>query len=254
MMTSKCSIKHLMIALILITALMNVACSRSKIRDSMTVGQKMEIANQLFEDSKYRRASEIYLDIVFERGTRHTPQAQFMLAESYFNMGRYSEAIFEYQELIRMFPENRNISTAYFRVGQAYMNISLIPHYSQEETIAALDAFEEFTDRFPDDERREIAEEHMEEANYRLLQKKFYNGEIYYRLYDYSAALMYFEEVIAAIEQDEIEKMSKYYSARIYLERKDRQNARRMMNSMKDDYPDSSRTNRIERLFTRTFN
>lgn len=220
----------------------------------MPIGQRMEIANRLFEEGKYRRASEIYLDVVFERRTRHTPEAQFMLAESYFKMGRYSEAIFEYRELIRMFPQSKNASTAYFRIGKAYMNTSLSPHYSQEETIEAIDALEEFIDRFPHDERYQEAAALLEEAEYKLLRKRFYNGEIYYRLYDYSAALMYFREVIEESGKEEIDKMSRYYSARIYLERKDRQNAQKMLESMQELYPDSSRTYRIQRLYTRIFN
>jgi len=193
------------------------------------------------------------LDIVFERSSRYTPNAQFRLAESYFNMARYNEAIYEYQELIRLFPEHSNINIAFFRIGEANMNLSLEPHYCQKETVEAIDAFNTFIDRFPLDPKVDQAFNYIEEAEYKLLEKRYHNGYIYYRLYDYSGALMYFDEIMEEGLRDEIDKKSRYHAARIYIERKDRQNTEKMLRDLQEYYPQAAETSRITRLFNRTF-
>lgn len=243
-----------LIIILLSGVITSLGCSRSRMLKKMTTDEKMDFANSYFERGKYGRAAEIYLDIVFERSSKHTPAAQFLLGESYFKHGRYTEAIFEYRELIRLFPEHSKVNIVYFRIGEAYMNLSLNPHYSQEETVAAIDAFDVFLDKFPFDERRDKAIEYLDEAKYKLLRKKYYNGEIYYKLFDYSSAIFYFDEIIQLDMRDDIDKMSRYYSALIYVERKDRDNAKGMMETLSRYYPDSRQASRISQLFSRTFN
>ncbi len=239
----------LLIALIIFIT----ACSGAKARRTMSVQEKMERANTNYDAGRYNRAADYYLEVVFERSSRHTPQAQFRLAESYFNMSRYDEAVFEYRELIRLFPEHNKIHLAYYRIGESYFNLSLNPHYCQKETTAAIDAFESYLDRYPFADKRSQAIEYVQKAQFKLLEKKYNNGYIYYRLYDYSAAIMYFNEIIELGNRNEIDKKSRYYSALIYIERKNQNNALRMLHSLNDHYPQTTETNRIQRLISRTF-
>jgi len=222
-------------------------------KKTISVDQKMELANSYYDQSKFNRAAELYLDVVFERSSKYTPTAQFRLAESYFNQKRFSEAIFEYQEFIRLFPEHSNANIAYFRIGECYMNTSLNAHYSQYETVAAIDAFEVFLDRFPFDENREDALNYIQESQYKLLEKKYYNGYIYYKLYDYSAALMYFDEIITLGNRNDLDRKSRYYAALIFTERNNKQQAEAMMQSLQNYYPEESETEKIERIFSRSF-
>jgi outer membrane protein assembly factor BamD len=242
-----------LVILILIVLVALTACSRQKIRPGLSTEQKMNLANEYYERNNYRKAIDYYSNVVFERRSVHTPLAQFRLAESYFQIERYEDAIFEYRELIRLFPDFRMNNIAYFRIGEALFNQSRNPHYSQQETKAAIEAFSIFIDRFPLDEKYQEAVRYIAEAEYKLLEKKYYNGYIYYKLYDYSSALMYFAEVLAENNRDEIDRMSRYYSALIYLERKDRDNAYPIVDSLKEYYPGSRETNRVVRLFERTF-
>ena len=238
---------------ILLVVLLFSGCSKNRALRTISVESKMERANAYYDKGKYNRAAELYLDVVFERSSKYTPIAQFRLAESYFNQKRYSEATFEYQEFIRLFPEHSNVNIAYFRVGESYLNISADAHYSQKETVAALDAFDVFLDRFPFDENKDKALKYIQEAQYKLLKKNYYNGYIYYRLYDYSAALMYFDDILSLSNRDELDKKARYYSALIYSERKDKVNAEKMLKSLKEYYPDEMETAKIEKIVSRKF-
>jgi len=243
--------KKLIIPLIIILALFG--CSRNRVRRTMPVERRMELANHYYDAGKYRRAIEHYTEVVFDRSSIHTPLAQFRLAESYFNMGRYAESVFEYRELIRLFPDFREINTAYFRIGEAYLNQSSNPHYSQTETVAAINAFEVFLDRFPFDQKRNQALEYIQEAQYKLLEKKYYNGYIYYKLFDYSSALLYLDEIIALGNHNELDRKSRYYAALIHIEREDQEKAGPMVESMREYYPNTRETNRVVRLYNRRF-
>jgi outer membrane protein assembly factor BamD len=244
------------IAMVLLTIALSLSffgCSRHRARRTMTIEQKMNTGNQLFERGKYNHAAEYYLDVVFERSSIHTPQAQFMLAESYYNLSRYADAIYEYRELIRLFPDFRNISKAYFRIGESYYAQSLGPHYSQQETKQAIDAFEVFLDRFPFHEQKDEAISYIQEAQHKLLEKKFYNGYIYFKMFDYSSAMMYFDEILELGLVSDLDRDSLYYAALIYIERQDRDNTERVLQRMLNHYPESGETNRIDRLFSRNF-
>ncbi len=242
-----------LITLIMITAIVLTACSRHKVRTGLPTEKKMELANQYYENNDYRKAIDYYTEVVFERRSVHTPLAQFRLGESFFHLGNYADAIFEYRELLRLFQEFRKNNIAYFRIGQAYFKQSRDPHYCQQETRDAINTFEVFVDRFPFDEKRSEALEYIEKAEYKLLEKKFHNGYIYYKLFDYSAALLYFNEIIAEGMRDVLDKRSRYYSALIHIDRQDRDKVQPLVDSLQEYYPGTRETNRIERLFTRTF-
>ena len=228
------------------------ACSNnnSKIQ---TIDGKIKVADKLYAKGKYNKAADYYQDIVFEKRSIHTAKAQYYLAESYFNLKRYTDAIVEYKELIRLFPDSKDSSNAYFRIGEANLEQSLSPQYTQEETLAAVDAFEEFLERFPFDEKKDLAIDYLNEANFKLLEKKFENGLIYYHLFDYSSALLYFSEIIELGNRNQLDLRSRYYAALIYLKRKDKDNVQLMLTTLQNHYPNSSETKKILARFNKKF-
>ncbi|MBT5420549.1 MAG: tetratricopeptide repeat protein, partial [Candidatus Cloacimonetes bacterium] len=102
---------------LIIVLLAIFGCSSNKISKTMPVEKKMEIANDLFEKEKYNKAIQYYTEVVFERNSAYTPSAQMKLADCYFNQNKFTEARFEYEELIRLFSDYKEIGRAYFQLG-----------------------------------------------------------------------------------------------------------------------------------------
>jgi len=225
-----------------------LSCSANKISKEIPVEKKMQQGNEYFQKGKYNRAIPYFIDVVYERNAAFTVEAQEKLADCYFNLHKYSDARFEYQELIRLFPDYKDIGKAYFRIGVCHFKESLSPPYTQEATQNAIDAFRTFIEKFPFDERKQKAIEYIQKCQYKLLEKKFENGVTYFKLYDYSAALMYFDEIIALGNRNELDLKSFYYSAKIYYKRKDWQNMRKYGEKLFERYPDSKEAKKIKSL------
>lgn len=211
----------------------------------MPVEKKMEIANDLFEKEKYHKAIPYFSEVVFERNSIYTPTAQMKLADCYFYQNKFTEARFEYGELIRLFADYKNIGRAYFQLGICYYNESLSPHYTQDETYRAIAAFETFIEKFPFDSLKKDAIDYIQKCRYKLLMKKYYNGYAYYKLFDYSAALMYFDEIIELGNNNEPDRMSLYYAFKIYLEREDIENAKLTGQKLISRYPQTEEAEKI---------
>ncbi|MCK4696630.1 MAG: outer membrane protein assembly factor BamD, partial [Candidatus Cloacimonetes bacterium] len=238
--------KILFVSLILIVL---IGCSKNQLTREMPVEDKMNIAEELFDQGKYHKAIPYYTNIVLDRNSIYTAKAQMKLGDCYFYQDNFLEARFEYEELIRLFKNYEDISKAYFNIGVCYFEESLSPHYTQEETEKAIISFETFIEKFPFDERIDEALDYLEKCEYKLLEKKYNNGYAYFKMYDYSSALLYFDEITALNIIDKIDKMSLFYSGRIYIARKDKANALLIVDKMNTRYPDYKETKKINNLF-----
>ncbi|MDO9578671.1 MAG: outer membrane protein assembly factor BamD [Candidatus Cloacimonadales bacterium] len=241
------------ILIVVLIAIVLGACSSNKINKQMPVAKKMEIAEEFFAKKKYHKAIPYYTDVAFERNSTYTSEAQLKLADCYFFQNKFTEARFEYEELIRLFRDAKNINRAYFQVGICYWEDSLSPHYTQEDTRSAIHAFETFLEKFPFDERKQEAIDYLQKCHKKLIKKKYYNGYAYFKMHDYPAAFMYFNEIIELENLNDVDKMSLYYEARMYIVRMDKNNSENITEKLNVRYPDSKETIKINKLIKKKF-
>ncbi|MFA7542927.1 MAG: outer membrane protein assembly factor BamD [Candidatus Cloacimonadaceae bacterium] len=239
--------KYYLSLLSLILLLLAGACSRNV--KEPTAEQKLASADAFFAKKKYAKAAQLYDDISFERKSAATAYATVRLADSYFAMNKFVDARLKYQQFIDGFPDHQRIPDAYFRIGECFLDESLNPQYDQYDTVASIDAFRNFIDRYPLDSRYPQALDYINKAQYKLIQKKYQNGYIYYKMKDYSAALMYFEEVTDLGNIDDLDKMSLYYSALLHLHQKNLERAETAYQRLANRYPDSKEAAKLKRKF-----
>lgn len=239
--------KYYLPLLCLLLLLMASACSRNLGEPSAE--QKLASADAFFANKKYAKAAQLYDDISFERKSAATAYATVRLADSYFAMNKFLDARLKYQQFIDGFPDHQRVPDAYFRIGECFFEESHSAHYDQYETVASIDAFRNFIDRYPLDSRYPQALDYINKAQYKLIQKKYQNGYIYYKMKDYSAALMYFEEVTDLGNLDDLDKMSLYYSALLHLHQKNNEKANAAYQRLQDRYPGSKEAAKLTRKF-----
>lgn len=234
------------VALIVVSVVL-FSCFNNQLVNELSVEKKMEIGNEFFQKEKYHKAIPYYQDIAFERNSNYTSEAQLKLADCYFYQGKYSEARFEYEEMIRLFNEYENIDQAYFKIGVCHFNESLPSQYSQIETKKAINAFEDFIEKFPFDKKKKDALDYIQKCHLKLLEKKYYNGYTYFKMYDYSAALMYFNEIIELGNVNEPDKLSLYYSTKIYISRNNIEKAKETAKELMEKYPGSKQAEKLKK-------
>jgi TolA-binding protein len=66
---------------------------------------------------------------------------------------------------------------------------------------------------------------------------------------DYSAALMYFDEVIALGNTDNLDKMSLYYSSLLHLHQDNQEAARASFDRLNSRYPGSQEARKLAKKF-----
>lgn len=241
--------KQLLIMIVLLIVV--TACSRNKLRDVMSPEENMAKGNEFFEKKKYNKAIPFYERVVLDLKSQYTAQAQLRLADSYMNRKDYFNARLEYEEFLKFFPENREAARAQFNIGVCYFNTSLAPQYTQEETIEAIEAFETYLQKYPTHGLRLEAVQYIEKCNYKLLAKTYENGYIYYKIYDYSSALMYFDRIIELNISDELDRKSLYYSGLISYKRKEKEKTGNYLEILTNKYPDSKETAKMKKYYSR---
>lgn len=223
------------------------ACSKNKAE--LSTERKLAIADEHYSKGKYAKAAVLYDEISFERKSAATAYANLRLADSYFAMNKFTDARLKYQQFIDGFPDHTNAADAYYRVALCFFEESLKSPYDQTETVSAIEAFGVFLERFPKDNRFDRSLEYIRRAQYKLIEKKYQNGYIYYKMKDYSAALMYFDEVIALGNIDALDRKSLYYSALLHLRQKNQETANTAYMRLKSRYPGSKETQKLAKEF-----
>ncbi len=242
------SSRVLIIVSFIAATILFTGCSSVKLAE-MPVEERFNIANDYYENEKYRKAIEYYETIVFDRNSVYTSEAQFKLALCYFNRKNYIDARFNFEQLIKQFPENSKVADAHFYIGECYFYESPKSHYTQEETLQAIEAFEVFLDKFPADLKRVEALNFIKLCQKKLAEKKYFNGYLYYRIKDYSSSLMYLNEVIEADYKNEFDLKARYYCSKIWLNRKQPEKAQPYYKTMQLKYPDSRETRKLAKYF-----
>lgn len=228
------------------------ACSSNNAKKP-SIAQRVEKADKYFAEERYNRAKEIYQEIVFERNSSYTAHAQWQLAMCFFNQEKYSDAVYEFNEFLRLFPDHQNVGDAYYYLGYCNYKESEPSQYTQDETIKAIEYFGVFLEKYSSNPHRADAIKYTNECNAKMLQKNYENGYIYYMMSDYSSALMYFDEIIELGNADEIDKLSLYYSAKIFLFRKDQANTEKYLAKMEERHARSEELSELKRHYKKVF-
>jgi len=235
------------IILLCLSMLVFIGCSSNK--PIPGAQDKMTLADQFYSQGKYAKAARIYEEISFERRSAQTALAILRMADSYFRLNKFTDARLAYLQLINLFPDHSEVSFAYFRIGVCLFEESLPPQYDQTETAQSIDAFRTFIDRFPNDARFKEAIEYVRKAQYKLIEKKFYNGYLYYKMKDYSAALMYFDEITELGNLDRLDRAALNYTVIIHHRQGNLPEAKRYYERLRSRYPGAKEVRKLAKLF-----
>ena len=165
---------------------------------SEDVSIKSDLANTLYEQGKFRKASQLYAQL--KETYRGKPQAErivFFYANTLLNTKNYILAAYEFETFVKAYPNSQKADEAYFLMAYAHYKTS--PNFSldQKDTFEALDKIQEFIDRYPSSERMAEANEMAQELRIKTEKKGFETAKQYNTIRDYKASITALDNFIA---------------------------------------------------------
>ena len=171
------------------------------------------------------------------------------MADCYFQKEQFDLASLEYKQILADYPRFARLNEVYFNLAVCYGHMALGPQYDQEIRYKQIEILKKFLSLYPYDDKVAKAKELLQEANHQLSLKKYYNGVIYYKLSDYSSAMLYFKDVVDELDGKRVEALRKslYYMCLIYLEWKEEQLAKSYADDIDYYFPGSFEAEEMKR-------
>ncbi|CAN5282136.1 outer membrane protein assembly factor BamD [soil metagenome] len=175
-----------------------VSCrSQDLIRPGDTLEIAFEKAKSQFDQENWTTAANAFETVVsIGRGTDLGQDAQFLLAESYFNNRQYLIAASEYQRYANFYPRSERRETVDFKQALSYYNLSPRYNLDQTNTRQAIERFRLFNARYSDSDLVAESSDYLVELRTKLARKKYEAAQFYMRTNRFKAATVYHDLVI----------------------------------------------------------
>ncbi|MEX2640743.1 MAG: outer membrane protein assembly factor BamD [Balneolales bacterium] len=184
--------------MIVLAGLIAAGCaSKSTIRPGDTLEEAFQKSMMLYEDERYSDATQAFETVLsIGRGTQTARDAQYYLAESYYNSRQYLIAATEYNRYATNYPRSERRNEAEYKEALSYYEMSPRYNLDQTETYRAIELFQLFVQRNPNSEYVEQARNNIDELRNKLAKKKYRAAELYLRIKNYEASAIYFGMII----------------------------------------------------------
>lgn len=159
--------------------------------------ERYEKAEAGFKAEKYGKIKEGLEEILtLCAGTGYMEQAQFLLAESYFNLEEWIEARGEYASFVLNFPGSPFIETAEFRKAISSFNMEYHTARDETNTNVAMKDFERYLSNYPNSPLTDSVNYYRGLLTERLAEREYQTARLYYRMDEPQAAVIYLKEFL----------------------------------------------------------
>lgn len=179
-------IKQALAALIPLMLLSGCAREFNSVYKSSDIKYKYEYAKESYALGKYQRAATLLQDLIIpEKGSQDAQECLYMLGMAEYKNMDYETAAETFKKYVKSYPRGYYTEIAKYYVGQSLFMSTPEPRLDQSQTIAAINAFQEYLDMFPDAKHKEDAQNKLFELQDKLVLKELYSAELYYNLGTY---------------------------------------------------------------------
>jgi outer membrane protein assembly factor BamD len=166
-----------------------------------------------FEDEYYLNAIESFQKIIDRYPySKHVPEAELKMADSYYHEGKYDEAFDAYTEFQRLHPKNPNIPYVFYQKGMChFVQVSTLDR-DQWHTLQAKEEFERLIANFPDSEYADQTHWRIRECYMKLAESELYVGHFYFKMKKYKSAMNRYRYIL-----ENYPDLGQYHEALEYL-------------------------------------
>ncbi len=175
------------------------SCSNSfeKLRTSGDVGTMTKSALNFYKEEEYIKAQTLFeLIMPSLKGQPVLEEISFKYAYTHFNLRNYTSANFYFKNFATTFGASSLREEAEYMA--AYSLYKQSPNYKleQESTLKAIDGFQSFVNSFPESKRVKNCNKLIDELRKKLERKGFEEGNLYFNISQYQAAIQVFENLL----------------------------------------------------------
>lgn len=183
--------------ILLISLSIITACSSSLDTRNMTAENLFQKGKEYFADNENLDAQKMFDLIKLQYpASQYADDAQFYLAEIDFKREKYILAAFSYNSLRRIYPSSEYNKQSLYMRAQCYYKLSPPYERDQDYTLKAIESLIEFQGTYPNDSLSIEADTQIKEMREKLAHREFSIAELYKKLDDPKASLVYYDFVI----------------------------------------------------------
>lgn len=174
--------------IIIVSAMLLTGCANefNQVYKTSDYSYKYEYAKECFMKGKYARAVTLLQDLVtLQKGTDNAQESLYMLAMAQYLGKDYESAAATFKKYYSSYPKGVYAEMAQYYIGQSLYMSTPEPRLDQSQTVAAISAFQDYLDLFPDAKYKETAQNRLFALQDKLVQKEFYSAQLYYDLGQY---------------------------------------------------------------------
>ena len=198
---------------LLVVVTVFAACKSSKnvLRDG-TPEEKFEYAKGIFAKGEYAKTAKIMEPIYTRfRQTTNAEDADWMVSYSYYMMESYDMASFLLNNFAREYPASPNAEDAVYYSAISSYKISPAYNLDSEHTQKAISVLQRYIDTYPAGKYITEADKMIRELNEKLQKKAYEIAYNYYRLEDYQACIISFNNILDDTPSTSYREQIMYY-------------------------------------------
>jgi len=168
------------------------ACSQyEKLRKSTDITLKYRKAFDYYHVGDFVRAGQLFDDISYSyRGTNKQDTVEFYQAMSYFNQKDFLTASHYFSQHYKNSRQSPFAEECEYLTGYCYYMQSPRASLDQDNTNAAIEAFQVFLLRHSESQFAPDAEKYLAEMKDKLVDKSYLTAKLYYNLGQYKASII----------------------------------------------------------------
>lgn len=178
--------KNILVALVAALLLTSCAQEYNQVYKSTNYTYKYEFAKECFAKRKYSFAVPLLQELVtITKGTDNAQECLYMLAMAEYYLEDYQAASEAFKKYFQTYPRGHYAEMASFYIGQSLYEGTPEPRLDQTPTVAAIAAFQDYLDIFPDGKMKGTAQQRLFALQDKLIRKEYLNAKLYYNLGSY---------------------------------------------------------------------
>ena len=200
------------IGIFVIAALVGGSSCKSnfeRVRTSGDVSLIYKTAFEYYDKGKYQDAQTLFEGIISNyRGKAESEKLYFSYAYTHYHLEQFVLASYYFKTFSNTFTNSTQREEAAYMA--AYSNYLMSPTYrlDQNYTEKAIEEFQNFVNTYPNSDRVSNCNKQMDLLRKKLEQKAYNEGQLYFDLKDYQAAIRSFENMLKDYpETDNAEKI-----------------------------------------------